>query len=121
MEERLVAALQPVIAVLGGTLVKLEDMGPADIPVSWDGQVVAGVRPPDLHGALRRAIVTVERELGGPLDRLSRVDKQRAVQLLESRGAFSFRKSVEDVAEALGVSRFTVYNYINRPGPTPGG
>jgi predicted transcriptional regulator YheO len=24
------------------------------------------------------------------------------------------RKSVEDVAEALGVSRFTIYNYLER-------
>ena len=38
----------------------------------------------------------------------------RAVRLLEERGAFAFRKSAELVAEALGVSRFTVYNYLNR-------
>ena len=40
--------------------------------------------------------------------------KQRAVRLLEERGAFSYRKSAEVVAEALGVTRFTVYNYLNR-------
>ena len=40
-------------------------------------------------------------------------DKQRAVRLLDERGAFTLRKAVEDVADALGVSRFTVYNYLN--------
>jgi predicted transcriptional regulator YheO len=35
------------------------------------------------------------------------------VKLLNDRGAFSLRRSVEDVADALGVSRITVYNYLN--------
>jgi predicted transcriptional regulator YheO len=34
--------------------------------------------------------------------------------MLEERGAFAYRKSAETVAEALGVTRFTVYNYLNR-------
>jgi predicted transcriptional regulator YheO len=55
----------------------------------------------------------VERELGAPLGALSREDKQRAVRMLEDRGAFVLRRSVEDVADALGVSRITVYNYLN--------
>ena len=43
-----------------------------------------------------------------------REDKQRAVARLHDLGAFNLRKSVEDVATALGVSRFTVYNYLDR-------
>jgi predicted transcriptional regulator YheO len=65
-------------------------------------------------GSLERVIAEVESEVGGPLSSLSRVDKQRAVRLLEERGAFEMRKSVPAVAEALGVTRFTVYNYLNR-------
>ncbi|WP_026454183.1 helix-turn-helix domain-containing protein, partial [Saccharomonospora iraqiensis] len=53
-------------------------------------------------------------ELGAPLAELPRAEKQRAVRLLEERGAFHYRKSAETVAEALGVTRFTVYNYLNR-------
>ena len=37
-----------------------------------------------------------------------------AIGDVNERGAFTLRKSVEDVAEALGVSRFTVYNYLER-------
>jgi predicted transcriptional regulator YheO len=66
-----------------------------------------------LHGALDRMIGTVERELGADLGSLSREDKQTAVRLLDERGAFTLRKAVEDVADAMGVSRFTVYNYLN--------
>ena len=79
----------------------------------WDGQVVAAVRMPPLHGALDRLIDSVETELGGPLPALSREDKQRAVRLLDERGAFILRRAVEDVADAMGVSRITIYNYLN--------
>ncbi|WP_235530225.1 helix-turn-helix domain-containing protein [Nocardioides sp. Root151] len=53
-------------------------------------------------------------ERGLPLADLSRADKQRAVRVLEERGAFAYRRSAETIAEAIGVSRFTVYNYLNR-------
>ncbi|MFC4000649.1 helix-turn-helix domain-containing protein [Prauserella oleivorans] len=56
----------------------------------------------------------VEAELGSTLAELDRPGKQRAVRLLEERGAFQLRKSVAAVAELLGVTRFTVYNYLNR-------
>ena len=42
------------------------------------------------------------------------IQKQQAVALLNEWGAFNLRKSVESVAEALEVSRFTVYNYLER-------
>jgi predicted transcriptional regulator YheO len=44
---------------------------------------------------------------------LSRNDKQLAVKMLDQRGAFILRRAVEDVADAMGVSRITVYNYLN--------
>jgi predicted transcriptional regulator YheO len=65
-------------------------------------------------GGLDRIIDELERQLGSPLADLSRSGKQQAVRLLEEAGAFSYRKSVEAVAASLGVSRFTVYNYLNR-------
>lgn len=49
-----------------------------------------------------------------PLAELDRKTKQGVVRALEARGAFSVRHGVETVAGALGVSRFTVYNYLNR-------
>jgi uncharacterized protein YqgV (UPF0045/DUF77 family) len=68
----------------------------------------------ELNDALARLIADVERELGAELGKLDRSGKQRAVRLLRERGAFGLRKSVSSVADALGVTRFTVYNYLNR-------
>jgi hypothetical protein len=106
-------AMRPVAKALGARIVPATRMRPSDLPLEWEGEVLAGLRLPDLQGALDRLIAQVERELGGPLAHLSREDKQRAVRLLDERGAFTLRKSIEDVADALGVSRITVYNYLN--------
>lgn len=75
--------------------------------------VIGGVRLPALHGVLNQIIESVERELGSSLKDLSRNDKQTAIRLLDERGAFILRRAVEDVADAMGVSRITVYNYLN--------
>ena len=112
-EHPLLRAVKPVVDAVGATLVSPADREPSDVPLVWEGQVVGAVRMPPLHGALDRLIDTVETELGGPLPALSREDKQRAVRLLDERGAFILRRAVEDVADAMGVSRITIYNYLN--------
>ena len=109
-------ALEPVAEAIGATVVPAPAVETGDIPLRWEGQLVGGLRLPGVHGTLDRMIAAVEGELGAKLVDLSREDKQRAVRLLDERGAFQLRKAVEDVADALGVSRFTVYNYLNADG-----
>lgn len=113
----LLVALEPVAEALGATLVGARGVKPGDIPLEWEGRVVGGMRLPGVGGALERIVAAVEQELGAPLATLAREDKQRAVQLLEERGAFQLRKSVATVADLMGVSRFTVYNYLNAVDP----
>ena len=109
----LLVAMAPVADALGATVVPATRVREGDIPLEWDGEVVGGLRLPGVHGTLERMVAAVEAELEGPLDELSREDKQRAVQLLDERGAFQLRNAVEAVADTMGVSRFTVYNYLN--------
>ena len=104
---------QPLLTALGATLVAADEMTKSDVPLVWEGKVVAAVRLPAMHGAMQRLIESVERELGAKLALLSRAEKQRAIRLLDERGAFILRRAVEDVADAMGVSRITVYNYLN--------
>ncbi len=108
-----IRAIKPVVDAVGATIVPADEREPADVPLTWDGELIGAVRMPPLHGALDRLIDTVEAELGGPLPSLSREDKQLAVRLLDERGAFILRRAVEDVADAMGVSRITIYNYLN--------
>ncbi|MET7755269.1 helix-turn-helix domain-containing protein [Streptomyces sp. NPDC005389] len=85
-----------------------------DVVLSWEGEDVLAVRLPQLSESLDHILVAMERRHGMPLAELDRKTKQEVVRLLEARGAFAVRHGVETVAGALGVSRFTVYNYLNR-------
>ncbi len=109
----LVLAVRPIVEALGAQVLPLADRAPGDLPLKWEGTEVAVVRMAPLHGALDRLLEGVERELGNRLPLLDRADKQRAIRLLDERGAFTLRRAVEDVADAMGVSRITVYNYLN--------
>jgi HTH domain len=118
----LLSAIAPVLDRVNAVLVAPESVTASDVPLVWNGETVAGVRFPDQPtgapveavGDLGRLLEDLAVELGAPLRDLPRPQKQRAVRLLEERGAFTYRKSAETVAEALNVSRFTVYNYLNR-------
>jgi hypothetical protein len=66
-----------------------------------------------LDDALDHLIAQAEVHIGRPLAEMTRADKQQLVGYLDERGAFALRKAVERVAEILGVSRFTVYNYLD--------
>lgn len=73
----------------------------------------AGLAVGPLHDALKSMIRAAERDIGTRVDQWSRADKQRVVRLLEEQGAFLLRGAVDDMARIMGVSRITIYNYLN--------
>ena len=66
-----------------------------------------------LHDALDAMLRAAEREVGTEASTWNRSDKQRVVRMLDARGAFLLRGAVDDIATAMGVSRITIYNYLN--------
>jgi excinuclease UvrABC helicase subunit UvrB len=113
IQHPLLTAVKPILDAVGAQLISVDDARISDMALEWDGEIIAAVRLPRLQGALERLIEQVEKELGARLPDLSRNNKQLAVKLLDQRGAFTLRRAVEDVADAMGVSRITVYNYLN--------
>lgn len=116
----LVAAVKPLVDAMGGELLVPERAQPDDVVLSWEGEDVVAVRLPQLADSLDHILAALERRHGKPLAELDRKSKQEVVRTLEARGAFSVRHGVETVAGALGVSRFTVYNYLNRENAAKG-
>ena len=106
-------ALAPIAAAVGGEIIDPTDIANGDVPVQWEGATIAGFRIAPMQTALDRLVAGVEHELGSKLADLDRVEKQVAVRLLDEKGAFLLRKSIEDVADLMGVSRITIYNYLN--------
>ncbi|MDA3032413.1 MAG: helix-turn-helix domain-containing protein [Actinomycetota bacterium] len=109
----LIAALQPLIDAAGAQSVGASDVDGSDVPLVWGGNVVGGVRLPPIHGSLNRIVARVEAEMRAPLPTLNRLEKQEAIRRLDELGAFVLRRAVEDVSEAVGISRITVYSYLN--------
>ena len=54
--------------------------------------------------------------VGKPVSVLSKADRLKVIALLRQRNAFSFQKAVPQVAQRLGVSRYTVYKYLSELG-----
>jgi len=106
-------ALRPLLEAVGADPILPELLSRTDVPIEWEGEVIGGIRLRSLEGAVSRMADQIAGELGGELSTLSREEKQQVVRMLNERGAFLIRGAVEEVAELMGVSRITIYNYLN--------
>jgi len=77
---------------------------PADAPKEHFGA--------DLVSVMDSMITEAIREIGRPLENMSRDDKITVLERLDQRGATQMRKSVEAIAKRLGISRVTAYSYL---------
>ena len=105
--------MRPSVEATGGIIVDGSRAEPLDVPIEWNRDVLAYVRIGSLADALDNLVARIEVELDAPLPDLDRTGKQIAVRLLDERGAFLLRRSIEDIADLMGVSRITIYNYLN--------
>ena len=110
-------ALEPVLHAVGAESISPERLSRLDVPIEWEGEVIGGIRLQSLEGAVRRMVDQITTELGRDLADLSREEKQQVVRALNDRGAFSLRGAVDEVADLMGVSRITIYNYLNAARP----
>jgi hypothetical protein len=78
------------------------------------GLFLDGAGHPHVESTVAQLIGMAESNIGKPVGAMSRTEKQQVVRLLDERGAFLIRRAVEDVADRLGVTRFTIYNYLDR-------
>jgi predicted transcriptional regulator YheO len=81
---------------------------------------------PDMEALMREIIDDAVRRTGRPVAAMSKDEKTAAVESMLDRGLFIVKGGVEKAAAALGVTRFTVYNYLDavkarrvRPQPLP--
>ena len=101
------AAIEPLLAIVGGEVIGAGELATGDIPIDWEGSTIGGIRLGSLTDALDRMVAHIETELGAPLADLERTQKQDAIRMLDEQGAFLLRKSIDDIADRMGVSRIT--------------
>lgn len=74
----------------------------------------------DIDAVIDSVLAEVEDQLGHSLTRLTVTERTEVFRLLDQRGLFQIRRAVPLVAERLGLSRASVYNYISRLRETDG-
>lgn len=69
-----------------------------------------------IEDLIEEIIATAIETADAPVERMSKSEKKTAVAMMHERGLFVIRGSVELVAARLGVTKFTIYNYLDEIG-----
>ncbi|MCG0278899.1 MAG: helix-turn-helix transcriptional regulator [Thermanaeromonas sp.] len=66
----------------------------------------------DIGEMVQAVLDSVLSKLGKPVAAMTKEDKVRAVEMLEEKGIFLVKGAVDIVAQALAVSKYTLYGYL---------
>jgi predicted transcriptional regulator YheO len=66
----------------------------------------------DMQDILENLVAEAEREFGKPVGLMSKDERVTLIARLEKKGAFRVKRAVTLIADRMGVSRFTIYNYL---------
>lgn len=67
----------------------------------------------DVNGLLNELIEQSVHLINKPVPQMTREDKIKAIRYLQDKGAFLITKSGEKVSRHFGISKYTLYNYID--------
>ena len=67
----------------------------------------------DVNDLLEQLIEESRRLIGKPVSSMTKEDKTRALEYLDKKGALLIKKSSGRIAEYYGISKYTLYNYLN--------
>jgi predicted transcriptional regulator YheO len=97
------------------TLANLAAVGRLGGEAAPSEEIFAG----DIRAVVAGMVAKILNEMGKTPAAMSRDEKMEVVKRLEERGAFLVKRSAEQIADALDLSRYTIFSYlkeIRRPG-----
>ena len=68
---------------------------------------------PSVNELLDELIEQSVRNVGKPVELMKKEDKIKAIQFLSKTGAFLITKSGDKVSQYFGISKYTLYSYID--------
>lgn len=81
------------------------------------GEEIQKAAPDCIHnsvlGTLNDLITQSVRIVNKPVVEMNREDKMKAIKYLQDSGAFLIKKSGDKVSKFFGISKYTLYNYID--------
>ena len=67
----------------------------------------------DVHDLLEHLTAEALAVIGKPVEAMNKEDKMEFLSILDKKGAFLITKSSEKMCEYLGISKFTLYKYLD--------
>lgn len=67
----------------------------------------------NIEEVFERIVENTLLEVNAPIDQLTREDKLFVIRMLDEKGAFLIQGAVERIADILGVTKQTIYNYLD--------
>jgi len=89
-------------------LARLTAVARAGADTDPEGEIFAG----DIRDVVAGMITGILGEMGKTPSAMSRDEKMEVVKRLEERGAFLVKRSAEQIAETLDLSRYTIFSYL---------
>ena len=78
------------------------------------GTEVSETLSDDIQGTIHSILREAVNEIGAELPIMSKEDKIELIARLDEKGAFQVKRAVPLIAEELGLSRSTIYNYLTK-------
>ena len=66
----------------------------------------------DVNDLLEYLLAESVRVIGKPVEDMTKEDKQKALKYLDEKGALLITKSGSKICKFFGISKFTMYNYL---------
>ncbi|WP_461121127.1 aminotransferase class V-fold PLP-dependent enzyme [Saccharothrix stipae] len=104
--------LRDAEGVAVGCLCVNSDPGPDRRPGAVAGSAVETF-PGDVDTLQRLLVERAVTAVGVPVELMKKSHKSQVVRVLDEAGLFLIRDSVDYLAGVLGVTRYTIYNYLN--------
>ena len=86
----------------------LKEMNRCELPGNGEDEIFVT----DVNQLLENIIENTRIHIGKKPEEMSRDEKKEFVRILDDKGAFLITKSGERVQEYLGISKYTLYNYL---------
>ena len=92
----------------------IADLANAMIPQTLDPQTTESEHlPGDVEELASHVLTSAITAMGVPVPLMQKQHKVAVIQALKKRGLFQLKDGIEMAATALGVTRFSVYNYLH--------
>jgi predicted transcriptional regulator YheO len=84
------------------------------IPPEDTGENLSEEKYSDISNVLDQIINDTLSKYSKPVSLMQKEDKLKIVGILDERGVFLIKGAIENVANSIGVSRYSVYNYLDQ-------